>query len=88
MSEFKDLKKHTRKAINWFAAEYNYLETLKNGLEDIKKQKDISKEKKAYRRVRRALLYVRRAERRSEQALAVGSNRVTTESPAELAIGF
>jgi histidinol phosphatase-like PHP family hydrolase len=64
MTKENDLKK----AIAWFAAEYKFLNILKNNLEEIEKKKETKIEKKASRKARRALRYVSRCEGKGERA--------------------
>jgi hypothetical protein len=60
-----ELRKDVHKAMKWAAAEYDYLEKLKEEIEQIEGENDPQKEKKELRNAVRILLYISSAERRA-----------------------
>jgi hypothetical protein len=64
----EDLEKDAKEAMEWFAAEYKYLNKLMNDLWEISSDKEISEEKKDYRKARRILKYINRCELKGEEA--------------------
>ncbi|MDO8656252.1 MAG: hypothetical protein Q7K45_03360, partial [Nanoarchaeota archaeon] len=65
MTNLKKLSKNVVLAIDWAAAEYKYLEGLKDELKTVEGEKDIGKELKELRKAAKILHYVARAERRA-----------------------
>ena len=61
----KKLDKHLVLAIDWVAAEYKYLEELKEELVEIKKEKKTKKEIKKIKKAISLLRYIGKAERRA-----------------------
>ena len=63
--EVKKLSKEVVLAIDWAAAEYNYLVEFKQELKKVEEEQDISKELKELKRASKLLKYMSRAERRA-----------------------
>lgn len=67
---WEELDEDARKAIEWVAAEYNYLVELKDDVLSIEQEEDVAQEEKAARKAKRALRYVSLAERKTHKDVA------------------
>jgi SAM-dependent methyltransferase len=65
MGTDKKLSKNLVLAIDWAAAEYNYIVDLKKELEDVQKEKSVKKEIKDIKKAIKILHYIAKAERRA-----------------------
>jgi hypothetical protein len=65
------LDKDSKRAIEWFAAEFHYLKELKEELEKIKQDTAVSEQERDYKRIRHTWYYIGRCERRAERKVQV-----------------